>query len=86
MVLGMAKKKRWSMRQQEVKGLAQTCAALCLGSAFYHGSHTRLGSMADNDLIGVMSFILHQASLSHLPAFYNSPVLSDLSSGNNQNF
>lgn len=80
MITGMAKKKRWSMRLQEVKGLAQTCAALCLGSAFYHGSHTRLGSMADNDLIGVMSFILHQASLSHLPAFYNSPVLSDLSS------
>ena len=48
----MARKRKWSMRYSEVRGLAQTCAALCLGSAFYHGSHTRLGSMADNDLIG----------------------------------
>ena len=36
----------------QVRGLAQTCSALALGSAFFHGSHTRLGSRADNDLIG----------------------------------
>ena len=36
----------------QVRGLAQTCSALALGSAFFHGSHTRLGSSADNNLIG----------------------------------
>ena len=42
----------WVLPPEVVRALAQSSAALALGSAFYHGSHTRLGSQADNKLIG----------------------------------
>ena len=45
----------WALPAGVVRGLSQASAALALGSAFYHGSHTRLGSLADNKLIGVRS-------------------------------
>ena len=51
MVTGLARR-RWVMGRANARGLAQTCSALALGSAFFHGSHTRLGSRADNNLIG----------------------------------
>jgi len=79
MVTSLARRRRWVMGRANTRALAQTCSALALGSAFFHGSHTRLGSRADNNLIGVMSFILHQASISKLPAQYRSPVITDLS-------
>ena len=74
----MARKKKWSLEFTVVRGLAQSAAALCLGSAVFHGSHTRLGRRADNDLIGIMSFILHQASISYLPARYKTLVITEL--------
>ena len=76
MVTGMARKRRWQLQPAVVRGLAQSAAALCLGSAAFHGSHTRLGRRADNDVIGIMSYILHQASISNLP--HTSVVITDL--------
>ena len=61
-----------------MRGLAQSAAALCLGSAAFHGSHTRFGRRADNDLIGIMSFILHQASISYLPSQFKTLAITDL--------
>ena len=78
MVTGMARRKQWSLEYGVVRGLAQSAAALCLGSAAFHASHTRLGARADNDLIGVMSFILRQASISRLPDKYKTLTITDL--------
>ena len=61
-----------------VKSLGQASAALALGSCFFHSSHTRLGQKTDGLLIGVMSLILHQASLSGLPEALKTPELVDL--------
>ena len=58
--------------------LGQASAALALGSSFFHASHTRLGQKADGLLIGVMSLIMHQASLSGLPEALKTPELVDL--------
>ena len=58
--------------------LGQASAALALGSSFFHASHTRLGQKADGLLIGVMSLIMHQASLSGLPESLKTPELVDL--------
>ena len=52
MVTALARRRRWVMGRANTRALAQTCSALALGSAFFHGSHTRLGSKADNNLIG----------------------------------
>ena len=51
-VTALARKRSWVMGRSNTRGLAQTCSALAMGSAFFHGSHTRLGSKADNNLIG----------------------------------
>ena len=51
-VTALARKRSWVMGRANTRGLAQTCSALAMGSAFFHGSHTRLGSKADNNLIG----------------------------------
>ena len=51
-VTALARKRSWVMGRSNTRGLAQTCSALAMGSAFFHGSHTRLGSRADNNLIG----------------------------------
>ena len=52
MNIALARYNNWVLPAGVVRGLAQSSAALALGSAFYHGSHTRLGSQADNKLIG----------------------------------
>ncbi len=43
-----------------VRALVESFSHLSFGSAFWHGSHTRLGNTFDNDLIGVLSFIAYQ--------------------------
>lgn len=80
MVIGLASPRhQWSLKEEEVRALGQASAGLALGSAFWHGSHTRLGQAADSKLISVMSLIMHQASLSGLPTSVLSPELTDLS-------
>ena len=51
-----------------------------MGSAFWHGSHTYAGNVADNRVIEVLSYLAHQATLDRLGPFVaNNPVLTDLS-------
>ena len=50
--------------------------ALTVGSAFWHGSHTLLGNIADNRFIDVVSFLAHQAMLENLNV---SSVVRDIS-------
>lgn len=47
-----------------------------MGSAFWHGSHTYDGYSFDNNMIAVISYLAHQASVSFFP--YSS-VLTELS-------
>lgn len=47
-----------------------------MGSAFWHGSHTYDGYSFDNNMIAVISYLAHQASVSYLPS---SPILTELS-------
>lgn len=43
----------------------------------WHGSHTYVGYSFDNNMIAVISYLAHQASVSHLPG--NSSILKQLS-------
>ena len=53
----LASHQRWNMPRQVVRGLAQSSAGLALGSAFWHGSHTGLGGVADTSHIRCCSYI-----------------------------
>lgn len=64
------------MDKGSVEGLEQSYCTLAFGSAFWHGSYTHLGNVADNRLIDVVSYIAHQASLSNLKG---SSIIHDLS-------
>jgi len=67
----------WSMPQDHVRALLQGFATLTQGSAFWHGSHTYLGNVADNRFIDIVAFVAHQASVKNLPDV--SSVVRDLS-------
>ena len=66
----------WSLPSPYTLAMAQSFTALTVGSAFWHGSHTLLGNIADNRFIDVVSFIAHQASLENLEV---SSIVRDLS-------
>jgi len=69
---------QWSFPPKVTRALAQSAAGLALGSAFMHASNTKLGYIADNMLIGVMSMILHQASLAGIPDYLKTSQLFHL--------
>jgi len=56
----------WSLPTMYTTAMAQAFTSLTVGSAFWHGSHTLLGNIADNRFIDVVSYIAHQASLENL--------------------
>merc|ERR1711915_649769 len=56
----------WSLPREYTDAMAQAFTSLTVGSAFWHGSHTLLGNIADNRFIDVVAFLAHQASLEHL--------------------
>lgn len=64
------------MDKQSVNSLGQGYCTLTFGSAFWHGSQTHLGNVADNRLIDVVSYIAHQASVSNLKG---SSIIHELS-------
>lgn len=66
----------WSVPEDYQLAMAQAFTSLTVGSAFWHGSHTLLGNIADNRFIDVVAFIAHQASLANLPV---SDAVRDLS-------
>merc|ERR1719348_1866237 len=57
----------WSLPREYTTAMAQAFTSLTVGSAFWHGSHTLLGNIADNRFIDVVSYLAHQASLTNLP-------------------
>jgi len=59
--------KEWSLPREYTTAMAQAFTSLTVGSAFWHGSHTLLGNIADNRCIDVVSYLAHQASLANLP-------------------
>jgi len=67
----------WSIDTDQIKGLKRSFATLAMGSAMWHGSHTYVGYSFDNNMIAVISYLAHQASVSSLPG--NSTVLKQLS-------
>lgn len=69
---------RFEMGADAVRALSEIHSHLAFGSAFWHGSHTRLGNVFDNLLIGVLSYISYQEAVRNLPTF-SDPVVSDLS-------
>jgi len=66
----------WNLPIDYQLAMAQAFTSLTVGSAFWHGSHTLLGNIADNRFIDVVAFIAHQGSLANLPV---SDVVRDLS-------
>jgi len=56
----------WSLPREYTDAMAQAFTSLTVGSAFWHGSHTLLGNIADNRFIDVVSYLAHQASLENL--------------------
>merc|ERR1711971_415681 len=66
----------WAVSAEYQVAMAQAFTALTVGSAFWHGSHTLLGNIADNRFIDVVSFLAHQASLENLNV---SSVVRDIS-------
>jgi len=68
----------WSMDPSYTVAMGQAFTSLTVGSAFWHGSHTLLGNIADNRFIEVVAFLAHQASLENLevPALVRDLSLS----------
>jgi len=68
----------WSIDAEQQNSLKRSFAALAFGSSMWHGSHTFVGYSFDNNMIAVISYLAHQASVSGLPG--NSTILKELSS------
>jgi len=68
----------WNIDPSYTVAMGQAFTSLTVGSAFWHGSHTLLGNIADNRFIEVVAFLAHQASLENLevPALVRDLSLS----------
>jgi hypothetical protein len=67
----------WNVDDVQINALKRSFATLAMGSAMWHGSHTYVGYSFDNNMIAVISYLAHQASVSGLPG--NSSILKELS-------
>ena len=67
----------WSVDDVQINSLKRSFATLAMGSAMWHGSHTYVGYSFDNNMIAVISYLAHQASVSGLPG--DSSILKELS-------
>lgn len=68
--------KPFHVRKEYIHGLGKAFSFLAMGSAFMHGSHTKLGSQQDTRAMRVMAYLIHQAGLEVLPEY--NPILNDL--------
>jgi len=66
----------FSVDADQQNALKRSFATLAMGSAFWHGSHTYDGYSFDNNMIAVIAYLAHQASVSFFPS---SPILTELS-------
>jgi len=67
----------WAVDSDQQKGLKRSFTTLAMGSAMWHGSHTYVGYSFDNNMIAVISYLAHQASVSGLKS--DSSILNELS-------
>eukprot|EP00095_Tigriopus_kingsejongensis_P008144 maker-scaffold196_size269943-snap-gene-1.33 protein:Tk08144 transcript:maker-scaffold196_size269943-snap-gene-1.33-mRNA-1 annotation:"hypothetical protein AURANDRAFT_63034" len=67
----------WAIPEAVRHAYGTSFASLAFGSAFWHGSHTYAGNVADNRIIEVLAYVAHQVSLENLGL--NSSILYDLS-------
>ena len=68
---------KWSISSDEVKAQKRSFAALGIGSAFWHGSHTFAGSAFDNQMMAVIAYFAHKSQVKSLPN--NSTIFQQLS-------
>ena len=52
----------WRIDQESVTALIEIYSTLAMGSAFWHGSHTTLGNVFDNQVIAILSWIGYQVT------------------------
>ena len=64
--------------------MIETMSSLAFGSSFWHGSHTRTGNIADNQIIQVLAYIIHQTMVAPLNS--DDPVVNDLSQNGTRPF
>jgi hypothetical protein len=67
----------FSLPDDQISSLKRSFATLAMGSAFWHGSHTYDGYSFDNNMIAVISYLAHQASVSNFNS--TSSVLNEIS-------
>jgi len=72
----MCDQKTWNFEESTVEAMIQGFSALAYGSAFWHGSRTKLGNLCDNRFIDFVAFLGYQASVVPYP---NSSILHDIS-------
>jgi hypothetical protein len=67
----------WSLNQDQLKAFKRIFGTLAIGSAFWHGSYTHVGHSFDTNMIAVISYLAHQATIGNLPS--NSSIFKELS-------
>jgi len=53
----------WSIPLQDQIDQKRSFASLAAGSAFFHGSHTYVGWVFDNQMISIIAYMAHQSSI-----------------------
>lgn len=67
----------WSVDTEQIVSIKRSFSALAVGSAMWHGSHTFVGYSFDNNLMAVIGYLAHQASVSGLST--TSSIVHELS-------
>jgi hypothetical protein len=67
----------FNLPEDYINAIGKAFVSLVMGSSFMHLSHTNLGGQQDTWSIRVLSYLIHQGSISNLPA---SPIVRDFSS------
>lgn len=67
----------WHVTDDFVREFKRGFATLAMGSAMWHASHTDLGYVFDNNVIGLISYLAYQAIVENLPG--DSSILRELS-------
>ena len=60
LVLEICNQNDWTLEEMDVSKIAQAYALITFGSAFFHGSETKLGMLQDNISNNLFTYILHQ--------------------------
>lgn len=67
----------WSLGTEFINSVKRAFASLAFGSAFMHGSHTRVGHRFDADFISIISYIAYESAISGLST--QSTIVKEIS-------